>query len=388
MYIKLRNVIMTLVKNGMIKRGRYDKMKIKNRYGTECVKMEHEERNDINGKRSTAVRVRQSSNDGSKFGKGAAHARYLSAVLIAIMFVLTAFAVNPAKADGPAVVNLGTAEDFVVLSKTGISTTGTTDITGDIGVSPASATYITGFDLIMDSTGTFSTSSVVTGKIYASDYASPTPSKMTTAVSDMETAYTDAAGRTNPDYTELYAGDVTGETLSPGLYKWDTGVLVSEGGVTISGTSNDVWIFQIAGDLTVADSASVTLSGGAQASNIFWQVAGQVTIGTTAEMKGNILCQSQIAFNTGASFVGRALSQTAVTLDANAITAPTESDTDTDTDTDNPPSESSNVPAISIGLAMIVIVAVAAFVNLSPMNKNNTKKSGAKSKKVDRDSDK
>jgi len=356
-------------------------MKIKNRF-------EHEEANSNDGKCPTAVRVRQSSNDGSRFGKGASIARYLSAVFIAMMFVLTAFAVIPAKADGPAVVDLGTSEDFVVLSKTGISTTGTTDITGDIGVSPASASYITGFDLTKDSTGTFSTSSVVTGKIYASDYASPTQSKMTTAVSDMETAYTDAAGRTNPDYTELYAGDVTGETLSPGLYKWDTGVLVSEGGVTISGTSNDVWIFQIAGDLTVADSASVTLSGGAQASNIFWQVAGQVTIGTTAEMKGNILCQSQIAFNTGASFVGRALAQTAVTLDANAITAPTESDTDTDTDTDNPPSESSNVPAISIGLAMIVIVAVAAFVNLSPMNKNNTKKSGAKSKKVDRDSDK
>jgi len=321
-------------------------MKIKNRCGTECIKEESKEANGNDGKRSTAVRVRSSSNDGSMFGTG--HARYLSAILISMMFVLAAFAVIPAKADGPAVVNLGTSEDFVVLAKTGISTTGTTEITGDIGLSPASASYITGFDLIMDSTGTFSTSSLVDGKVYASDYTDPTPAKMTTAVSDMETAYTDAAGRTNPDYTELYAGDVTGETLTSGLYKWDTGVLISEGGVTISGASNDVWIFQIAGDLTVADSAIVTLSGGARPDNIFWQVAGQATIGTTAEMKGNILCQSQIAFNTGASLVGRALSQTAVTLDSTTITAPTETDTDTVS-----PTVSSTVPSDSAtGVAM------------------------------------
>ncbi len=352
---------------------------MKNRYGTEFVKMEHKEANDNDGKRSTAVRVKSSSNNRSMFGKEAGRARYFSAVLISMMFVLTAFAVIPAKADGPAVVNLGTAGDFVVLAKTAVSTTGTTDITGDIGLSPASATYITGFDLIKDSTDTFSTSSVVTGKIYASDYASPTPSKMTTAVSDMETAYTDAAGRTNPDHTELYAGDVTGETLTPGLYKWDTGLLISEEGVTISGDSNDVWIFQIAGDLTVADSASVTLSGGAEAANIFWQVAGHVTIGTTAAMKGIILCQSDIAFNTGATLVGRALAQTAVTLDATAITGPT--------GTVPPPESSSTVPAISIGVAMMMIVAVAAFVDRSPMNKNKAKKSDAKGKKADRDSD-
>jgi len=219
-------------------------------------------------------------------------------------------------------VNLGTSGDFAILAKTGISTTGVTHITGDIGVSPAAATFITGFDLIMDASGTFSTSSLVTGRVYAADYAPPTPTKMTTAVSDMETAYTDAAGRTLPDYTELYAGDLTGQTLTHGLYKWSTGVLVSAGGVTISGSATDVWIFQIAQDLTVANSAIVTLSGGAQDSNIFWQVAGQVTIGTTAAMKGIILCQTQIAMNTGATLNGRALAQTAVTLDANTITQP------------------------------------------------------------------
>jgi hypothetical protein len=219
-------------------------------------------------------------------------------------------------------VDLGSAGGFAVLAKTGISTTGTTAITGDIGVSPAAATFITGFGLIMDASGQFSSSSLVTGKVYAADYAVPTPTKMTAAVSDMQTAYTAAAGRTLPDYTELYAGDVTGQTLTPGLYKWGTAVLVSAGGVTISGSASDVWIFQIAQNLTVANGAIVTLSGGAQPSNIFWQVAGQVTLGTTAAMKGIILCQTLIEVQTGATLSGRALAQTAVTFDANSVTVP------------------------------------------------------------------
>ena len=219
-------------------------------------------------------------------------------------------------------VNIGTASDFVLLAKTGISTTGSTQITGDIGLSPSAATFITGFGLIMDASGTFSTSSLITGKVYAADYTDPTPTKMTTAVSDMETAYTDAAGRTSPDYTELYTGDLTGQTLTPGLYKWGTAVIVSAGGVTISGSATDVWIFQIAQNLTLGNGAMITLSGGAQASNIFWQVAGQVTLGTTSAMKGIILCQTLIEIQTGATLNGLALAQTAVTLDANTVTKP------------------------------------------------------------------
>jgi hypothetical protein len=246
--------------------------------------------------------------------------RFLRVPLYAgLMMVLM---VSTAIASGPDPVDLGTSGDFVILAKTGISATGTTAITGDIGVSPADATYITGFDLIMDSQGTFSTSSLVVGKVYASDYTDPTPTMLTTAVSDMGTAYTDAAGRVSPDYTELHAGDLTGQTLTPGLYTWGSNVLVSDGGVTISGTENDVWIFQIAQNLELADGAIVTLSGGAQASNIFWQVAGQVTLGTTADFKGIILCQTQIVLNTGATLNGRALAQTAVTLDANTVTQP------------------------------------------------------------------
>ena len=87
---------------------------------------------------------------------------------------------------GPAPVNLGTAGNFAILAKSGISTVPTSAVTGDMGVSPIAATAMTGFSLILDSTGTFSTSSQVTGKAYAADYTSPTPSNLTTAVSNME----------------------------------------------------------------------------------------------------------------------------------------------------------------------------------------------------------
>ncbi len=221
---------------------------------------------------------------------------------------------------GPAAVNLGTAGNYAILAKSAISTTGTTSIVGDMGLSPSAASFITGFALSTPPT-TFTTSGLVTGKVYASDYDAPTPATLTTAVLDMQAAYTDAAGRTLPDYTELGAGNIDGLTLAPGLYKWGTGVSIPIG-VTLTGGANDVWIFQIAQDLTVGNGAIVTLAGGAQARNIFWQVAGQVTLGTTSAFKGIILSQTLIGFNTGATITGRALAQTAVTLDATAVTKP------------------------------------------------------------------
>jgi hypothetical protein len=226
-------------------------------------------------------------------------------------------------AKGPAPVNLGTAGNFAILAETGVSTTGTTAITGDVGVSPVAATYLTGFSLIADSTNVFSTSSLVTGKLYAANYAVPTPANMTTAVSDIMIAYTDAAGRTLPDQTELGAGDISGLTLVPGLYKWGTGVLISTN-VTLNGGPNDVWIFQISGDLTMASGARMVLAGGALPKNIFWQVAGGAgaVLGTTAHFEGVILTAKAITLNTGATGNGRLLAQTAVTLDSNAVTQP------------------------------------------------------------------
>lgn len=146
---------------------------------------------------------------------------------------LTAFAA------GPAAVNLGAAGNYAILAKTGVSTTGATSVVGDIGLSPAAASYITGFALILPSASAFSTSALVTGKVYAPGYADPTPANITTAVGDMETAYTDAAGRTNPTATELGAGNIGGMTLAPGLYKWGTGVTIPTD-VTLSGGANDV----------------------------------------------------------------------------------------------------------------------------------------------------
>jgi hypothetical protein len=222
---------------------------------------------------------------------------------------------------GPAAVNLGTAGDFVILAKAGIDTIPTSVITGDIGVSPIDQTAITGFSLVMDSSNTFATSSQVTGRAYAADYIAPTPTKMTTAISDMEAAYTDAAGRATPDFIELGSGQIGGLTLVPGLYKWGTDVLISTD-VTLSGGPSDVWIFQISGGITQASGITVHLAGGALAKNIFWQTFGPVALGTTAHFEGVVISSTEITLATGASINGRLLSHTAVTLASSTVTQP------------------------------------------------------------------
>lgn len=231
----------------------------------------------------------------------------------------TEVAVIPAA--GPDPVVLGTAGNFVILSKTGITTTVGTAIVGDMGVSPIAEAAITGFSMTRDSTDTFSTSALVTGKIYAADMATPTPTYLTTAISDMELAFNDAAGRSNPSETELGAGDISGETLAPGLYKWGTSVSASSD-FTFDGGPNDVWILQIDQDLLLASGVAVQLAGGAKVENIFWQVAGQATLGTGATLNGILLSKTQIVMETGATFNGRALAQTLVTLDAVMATQP------------------------------------------------------------------
>jgi len=212
-------------------------------------------------------------------------------------------------------VNLGVAGDFAILSKSGITDVFKSAITGDIGSSP-----ITGAAILVSC-------AEVTGTIYSVDAAGPLPcrvtnaSMLTTAVSDMEAAYTDAAGRANPDFSELGAGNIGGKTLTPGLYKWTSAVIIPTD-VTISGGTDDVWIFQVAGLLTMSSAVKITLSGGAQAKNIFWQTAGDVTFGTTSHFEGIILGQTGINLQTGASINGRMLAQTAVTLQMNTVTQP------------------------------------------------------------------
>lgn len=219
---------------------------------------------------------------------------------------------------GPAPVDLGSAGDFVILAQSGITNVPGTAITGNLGVSPIDSTAITGFSLILEAGATFSTSSQVTGKVYAADYPSPTPANLTAAIGDMETAYLDAAGRLFPDYNELNDGNIGGLTLPPGLYKWTTSVTILDD-VTLEGGPDDVWIFQISGDLSQANATRVTLAGGAQTKNIFWQLAGVAALGTTAHMEGQVLSKTAVTLNTGASVNGSLFAGTNVTLIKNAI---------------------------------------------------------------------
>lgn len=231
----------------------------------------------------------------------------------------SALAKSGNQASVTASVKLGKAGDFVILAKSGISTTGNTKITGNIGVSPAAATYITGFSLVSPPSS-YSTSALVTGKVYAADYASPTPANLTRSVLDMQTAYADAAGRA-PSRIELGAGNIGGLNLAPGVYKWTTNVLASSD-VTLTGSSTAVWIFEIAGNLTLGSGVKVVLKGGALPKNVFWQVAGAADLGTTAHIEGIVLCKTAIVLKTGATANGRLLAQTAVTLDASTVVKP------------------------------------------------------------------
>lgn len=223
---------------------------------------------------------------------------------------------------GPGIIDLGTAGDFAILAKTGISTINTTLITGHIGVSPATSTGFTGFSQIMDASNEFATSIYVVGNMYASDYSAPTPAYISTAISDQEAAFTTAMGLTTDVINELGAGNISGMTLVPGLYKWGTGLLITNQGVTLEGGPNDTWVFQIADDFTINNDASIVLAGGAQAKNIFWITSTQALLGSNVDFSGNILAQTLISLTAGTNVTGRLLSQTAVTLDASTVTKP------------------------------------------------------------------
>ena len=223
---------------------------------------------------------------------------------------------------GPAPVDLGTAGSFAILTKTGISTTGGTLVTGDIGVSPEVAASITGFTLAAPPT-TSTTAPEVIGLVYASNYNPPTPANMTTAVANMETAFTAAAGRTAGvgPFLNLGAGTVAGRTLVAGVYTWGSNVDITTD-LILSGGANDVWIFQITGTLDLAAGKNIILSGGAVAKNVFWQVSDAVNLLAGSHFEGIILAQTNVAIRDGASVTGRLLAQTAVTLINNAITRP------------------------------------------------------------------
>jgi hypothetical protein len=248
-------------------------------------------------------------------------------------------------------VDLGFAEDYVILAKTGISTVPKSAIKGDIAVSPIVATAMTGFSLSADSSNTFATSTQLEGKAYAPDYFPPIPALLTTAVSNMEAAYTDAAGRTNPDAArQNIGGGVLGvETglpgfevihggkedpttsdipLTPGIYTFGSDVDIN-GDIYFDATDDNgndnadaVFIIQISGNLRQVAGIKVHLVGGALAKNVFWQVAKDVTVGAGAHMQGIILTMTKVLFETGSSLDGRVLTQTRCDLQVATITAP------------------------------------------------------------------
>jgi hypothetical protein len=214
---------------------------------------------------------------------------------------------------GPAPVNLRTAGTFVLLGQAANTNVPTSAVTGNVGLSPISGASI-GLSC-----------AEVTGTIYSVDPAGPLcrvtdATRLTAAISDKDTAYTDAAGRA-PDFTELLSGNIGGLNLGPATYKWSSAVTIPTD-VTLTGGPNDVWIFQIAQGLSVASGVHINLAGGAQAKNIFWQTFDSADIGTTSLFNGVILSQTSIAMKTGATINGRLLAGTGITLEQNVVTQP------------------------------------------------------------------
>eukprot|EP00579_Thalassiosira_antarctica_P001457 CAMPEP_0201867596 /NCGR_PEP_ID=MMETSP0902-20130614/1765_1 /ASSEMBLY_ACC=CAM_ASM_000551 /TAXON_ID=420261 /ORGANISM="Thalassiosira antarctica, Strain CCMP982" /LENGTH=272 /DNA_ID=CAMNT_0048392777 /DNA_START=87 /DNA_END=905 /DNA_ORIENTATION=- len=252
---------------------------------------------------------------------------------LVVLFASACNAVTSAETEP--VVDLGFAGEYAILSKSGISATAGSKIYGDIAVSPIASTAMTGFDLTLDSSTQFSKSALIVagpdaslGEAYAASYGGEIATVLTTAVGAMETAYTDAAGRstTDADTLNLGGGILGGEfggptkPLTPGVYTFGTDVYLNSD-VHFSG--DGVYIIQISGDLVQAEDKKVILDlDAAKPEKIFWQVAGHVEVGVGAQMKGIILAKTKVDFKTNSSLNGRVLTQTACNLQSATITEP------------------------------------------------------------------
>jgi hypothetical protein len=199
-------------------------------------------------------------------------------------------------------ISLAGSANLAILGGSAISSTGATSITGDMGLSPGT------------SVGGFPPGNLV-GTLHVNDGIA------NQAKLDLTAAYNDAAGRTCTDIVTL-SGNIGGMTLTPGLYKSTSSLAVSSGDVTFDakGNANAVFIIQIASTLTTTSGRKVILSGGASASNIFWQVGTSATFGTTSVFKGTVMAMQSITFDTGASLDGKALARNgAIVMAGNAI---------------------------------------------------------------------
>lgn len=188
-------------------------------------------------------------------------------------------------------INLAGASNFALLAGSAITSTGATNITGDMGLSPG--TSLGGFPPgILTGTQQINTDLATQAKL------------------DLTAAYNDAAGRTSTDIITL-SGNIGGLTLTPGLYKSTSSLAISSGDLTFDakGNANAVFIIQIGSSFTTTSGRQVILKNKASAANIFWQVSSSATFGTTTQFKGNILAMQSITFNTGATLDGRALAR-------------------------------------------------------------------------------
>jgi hypothetical protein len=250
-------------------------------------------------------------------------------LLVTLFFCAAAIA-----SAGELPVNLLEAENYVILSKSGISSVPHSAITGNIAVSPITGDAMTGFNLLYgDNTKTYKvtpTGGQITGRAYGSNYNGDTPSKLTTAVGSMETAYTNAAGRPNVDASRInYGGGIIGENyggatnpLTPGVYTFGSNVQVSDLVFDGEFKDNPVFIIQVTGYVVQIPYKNVVLKNGAKAENIFWQVAGYFAVRVGAHMEGVILGKTHVVFETGSSLNGRIYAQTVCALQMATITEP------------------------------------------------------------------
>jgi hypothetical protein len=217
-----------------------------------------------------------------------------------------------------ATINLRSTANYAILAGSLISNVPTSAVTGNIGLSPAAGSKITGFG-----------GGEITGIVYTVDASGPAGSVpnavgLTAAKGDLTTAYNDAAGRTSTDIV-LLAGNIGGLTLTPGLYKSNGSLQISSGDLTFDakGDATAVFIIQIASTLNTTSGRKVILQGGALASNIFWQVGTSATLGTTSVFKGTIMADQSISLNTGATIEGRLLARiAAVTINKSIVIKP------------------------------------------------------------------
>jgi hypothetical protein len=264
------------------------------------------------------------------------------------MLVLVGTAFAPA-ASAAETVQLGTATPFAVLAGTAVTDVPTSSITGDVGLSPAAGTNYSGL-----------TQAEVTGTIYSTNGTGPAgnvndPALLTTAKSDLTTAYVEAAGQ--PPTTTFTAGDnqLGGQTLTPGVYAFGhaaTANITAASPLVLNGEgdTNAVFVFQASSDLVTASNSVVQLENGAQACNVFWQVGSSATLDSASTFVGTIMALTSATLDTGATVQGRVLARNGdVTLDANTITTPPTCNATTSTTTTTSPTATTTAPTGATG---------------------------------------